>query len=82
MDGVSFEGNANQFYLALNQGQEMEIGQQENSTLFGMTCDGMDVITKSIAVPTGLRVGDWLCVSGMGAYSYGCRSNFNGMKST
>jgi diaminopimelate decarboxylase len=47
-----------------------------------MTCDGMDVITKSMSVPSNLRVGDWLCVSGMGAYSYGCRSNFNGMKST
>jgi diaminopimelate decarboxylase len=47
-----------------------------------MTCDGMDIITKSIAVPNSLKVGDWLCLSGMGAYTYGCRSNFNGMKST
>jgi diaminopimelate decarboxylase len=47
-----------------------------------MTCDGMDIITKSIGIPTDLKVGDWLCVSGMGAYTYGCRSNFNGMKST
>lgn len=54
----------------------------QDSTLFGMTCDGMDIIAKSINVPSTLRVGDWLCVSGMGAYTYGCRSNFNGMKST
>lgn len=47
-----------------------------------MTCDGMDVITKNIGVPSSLKVGDWLCVSGMGAYTYGCRSNFNGMRST
>jgi len=47
-----------------------------------MTCDGMDIITKSMAVPYSLKVGDWLCLSGMGAYTYGCRSNFNGMKST
>lgn len=47
-----------------------------------MTCDGMDVIAKSIAVPKSLKVADWLCLSGMGAYTYGCRSNFNGMKST
>jgi len=33
-------------------------------------------------VPKNLSVSDWLCVSGMGAYTYGCRSNFNGMKST
>jgi diaminopimelate decarboxylase len=54
----------------------------QDSTLFGMTCDGMDIIAKNINVPSTLRVGDWLCVSGMGAYTYGCRSNFNGMKST
>ena len=54
----------------------------EDSTLFGMTCDGMDIIAKSIGVPECLKVGDWLCVGGMGAYTYGCRSNFNGMKST
>lgn len=47
-----------------------------------MTCDGMDVIAKNIAVPSELAVGDWLCFGGMGAYTYGCRSNFNGMKST
>ena len=54
----------------------------ENSTLFGMTCDGMDIIANSMGVPKCLKVGDWLCISGMGAYTYGCRSNFNGMKST
>jgi diaminopimelate decarboxylase len=54
----------------------------QNSTLFGMTCDGMDIIANSIGVPSALKVGDWLCLSGMGAYTYGCRSNFNGMKST
>ncbi len=47
-----------------------------------MTCDGMDIIAKNIGVPSSLKVGDWLCISGMGAYTYGCRSNFNGMKST
>lgn len=47
-----------------------------------MTCDGMDVIAKTMNVPSSMKVGDWLCVSGMGAYTYGCRSNFNGMRST
>lgn len=47
-----------------------------------MTCDGMDVITKNINTPAELQVSDWLCISGMGAYTYGSRSNFNGMKST
>ena len=44
--------------------------------------DGLDIITKNIGVPSDLKVGDWLCIGGMGAYTYGCRSNFNGMKTT
>jgi diaminopimelate decarboxylase len=46
-----------------------------------MTCDGMDVIAKNAFVPGEMKVGDWLCVSGMGAYTYGSRTEFNGMKS-
>lgn len=47
-----------------------------------MTCDGMDVITKSINVPIDAKVGDWLCLGAMGAYTHGCKSNFNGMYTT
>lgn len=47
-----------------------------------MTCDGMDVITKNISVPLDVQVSDWLCLSGMGAYTYGCKSTFNGMRAT
>ena len=48
----------------------------------GMTCDGMDVIAKNILVPIDAQVGDWLGLGGMGSYTYGCRSKFNGMSST
>ena len=81
MDGVSFE-NSHQFYRGLEDKEEFEVSDLKDSTLFGMTCDGMDVIASSIGVPSTLKVSDWLCISGMGAYTYGCRSNFNGMKST
>lgn len=47
-----------------------------------MTCDGMDIITKSLSVPKELKVSDWLCLSGMGAYTYGPKSSFNGMNCT
>ena len=47
-----------------------------------MTCDGLDIIAKSLPVPRDVQVGDWMCIGGMGAYTYGCRSNFNGMKTT
>lgn len=46
-----------------------------------MTCDGIDVITKNIYAPTDMEIGDWFCVGGMGAYTYGSRTEFNGMKS-
>lgn len=51
-----------------------------DSVLFGMTCDGADVIASKIKIPSELRVGDWIAVGGMGAYTYASRSNFNGMK--
>ena len=82
MDGVSFDNQGSQFYSGLDNGQSIEVKDVQDSTLFGMTCDGMDVIANSIGVPASLKVSDWLCISGMGAYTYGCRSNFNGMKST
>lgn len=49
--------------------------------MFGMTCDGLDIIARKIMVPKGVEVGDWLCFGGMGAYTYGPRSRFNGMRS-
>jgi len=46
-----------------------------------MTCDGMDIIVKNMSVPQELKMYDWICFSGMGAYTYGQKSNFNGMSS-
>lgn len=83
MDSVSFE-NQEQFYskVECTNKEPSGIFETENSTLFGMTCDGLDIITKNLDVPRDVKVGDWLCIAGMGAYTYGCRSNFNGMKTT
>lgn len=47
-----------------------------------MTCDGADVIANNFAMPSTLKVGDWLCFGGMGSYTYGPKSSFNGMEST
>lgn len=48
-----------------------------NSAIFGQTCDGLDQISKGIMLPE-LRVGDWLAVPNMGAYTNGASSQFNG----
>jgi diaminopimelate decarboxylase len=47
-----------------------------------MTCDGADVIANKIGLPSDLQVGDWLCMNGMGSYTFGPKSCFNGMEST
>ncbi len=82
MDGVSFENASDQFYSRLEGREVSAIFEAKNSTLFGMTCDGMDIISKNIGVPADVKVGDWFCFSGMGAYTHGCKSNFNGMTTT
>ena len=51
-----------------------------NGSLFGMTCDGYDIITKNLALPE-MNVNDWIIIAGMGAYTYGPKSRFNGMTS-
>jgi diaminopimelate decarboxylase len=82
MDGISFE-NSKQFYSKIDaEGKVASLTSTENSSLFGMTCDGIDIITKNIEVPTDLKVSDWICMSGMGAYTYGPKSTFNGMSTT
>lgn len=46
-----------------------------------MTCDGRDVIANNFVTPE-MEVGDWLVFGGMGSYTYGPKSKFNGMEST
>jgi len=36
-----------------------------------MTCDGVDVIVNKMSLPKNLKEGDWLCLNGMGSYTYG-----------
>lgn len=81
VDGVSFD-DSDQFYSKVLDGNKMEISDIRNSTLFGMTCDGMDIISKNFRVPFGAKIGDWFCFGGMGAYTYSIKTNFNGMSTT
>eukprot|EP01101_Sappina_pedata_P011997 TRINITY_DN8158_c0_g1_i1.p1 TRINITY_DN8158_c0_g1~~TRINITY_DN8158_c0_g1_i1.p1 ORF type:complete len:604 (-),score=320.70 TRINITY_DN8158_c0_g1_i1:112-1923(-) len=48
-------------------------------SLFGPTCDSIDVICKDIELPE-LQVGDWLYFMDMGAYTLASASSFNGFK--
>lgn len=49
------------------------------STIFGQTCDSMDVIVHHHLLPE-LNVGDWIFVTDMGAYTLASASTFNGFK--
>lgn len=83
MDGVSFENSTDQFYqIWKNNKAKFDTGKGnvngEIGSLFGMTCDGYDIVCKNLSVPE-MNVGDWLIIGGMGAYTYGPKSSFNGM---
>lgn len=49
--------------------------------LFGMTCDGRDIIATDFYTPE-MMIGDWLVFGGLGAYTVGPKSMFNGMEAT
>ena len=49
------------------------------STVFGPTCDSIDVIARSVLLPK-LDIGDWLYFQNMGAYTMAASSCFNGFE--
>lgn len=48
-----------------------------STTLFGPTCDGIDVLARDAKLPP-LRVGDWLAFDRWGAYTIAGAVDFNG----
>ena len=51
------------------------------STVFGPTCDSMDVLSRGVLLPK-LEVGDWMYFQNMGAYTSAAASTFNGFPTT
>ena len=51
------------------------------STVFGPTCDSIDVVARSVLLPK-LQVGDFLYMNNMGAYTMAAASSFNGFTPT
>lgn len=47
-------------------------------SIWGPTCDGIDVISERIALPGLLNTGDWLYFEEMGAYTKCSATRFNG----
>lgn len=51
------------------------------STVFGPTCDSIDVVARSVLLPQ-LSVGDFIYMNNMGAYTMAASSSFNGFTPT
>jgi len=47
------------------------------SIIFGFSCDGLDVISKSIMLPE-MTIGEYLYIENIGAYTVAASSEFNG----
>jgi len=78
-DGVyqSFNCMLYDHSVLLKENDSDEKGVKHPSVIFGQTCDGLDTIATDILLPE-LRIGDWLIVPNMGAYTNGASSQFNG----
>jgi ornithine decarboxylase len=53
-------------------------GSTEICTVFGPTCDALDVISMSEELPTNLELGDLVYSRNIGAYSVASATSFNG----
>jgi len=51
-------------------------------SIWGPTCDGIDVISEHCYLPGTLDIGDWLFFENMGAYTKCSATRFNGFKDT
>ena len=50
------------------------------ASVWGPTCDSIDVVCPVTQLPRSLEVGDWLAFANMGAYTICAASQFNGFQ--
>jgi ornithine decarboxylase len=60
------------------QGRLLETRETIEFTLFGPTCDSLDVLPRPFPLPANIQRGDWIEFGNMGAYSLTNRTGFNG----
>ncbi|KAI9775303.1 MAG: Ornithine decarboxylase [Geoglossum umbratile] len=58
--------------------EEYEIGPVTRYSIWGPTCDGIDLIVENVEFPNVLDIGDWLYFEDMGAYTKCSATRFNG----
>jgi len=57
-------------------------GSETEFTIFGPTCDSIDMLPLPWRLPADVREGDWIEVGLMGAYSTVFATDFNGLRSS
>lgn len=62
----------------LHASMASDIDKLVEYSIWGPTCDGIDVITGSCYLPGTLGIGDWLFFENMGAYTKCSATRFNG----
>lgn len=66
-------------YCEDDQQDQQQLGTAGHEvSIWGPTCDGLDVITKSSFLPVPVDVGDWLYFTEFGAYTLSASTTFNG----
>ncbi len=53
-------------------------GELKAFRLAGPTCDSLDMMEGPFMLPADIKMGDWIEIGNLGAYSRGMRTNFNG----
>lgn len=61
-----------------SSGTEIDKNELIEYSIWGPTCDGIDVITDHYFLPGVVEVGDWLFFENMGAYTKCSATKFNG----
>jgi ornithine decarboxylase len=74
---LRFRGHERYPVRAFRDGAEL-VGGESAFKLFGPTCDATDVLPGEVELPAGIRPGDYLEFSDIGAYSLAGRTRFNG----
>ena len=57
---------------------QMRRGMMRARVVFGPTCDSLDRLPEALPLPEDMAEGDYLVVSGMGAYTAAISTGFNG----
>lgn len=80
-DGVygSFDCIAHDHYYPILKPYNERDGKLYKSTIFGPTCDSVDIITQQCDLPD-LAIGEWVFVENFGAYTRAAASTFNGFQ--